>query len=1229
MKFVIGFVLIVVLTLTGRVESAHCKYFPLVDNLHTLFAKIIFRLIPVKELTKYQVKNSRDWVTIKNEAYVHKIFKKLKFDCVENKDLEGQKQVVVMVPLKYQETEAFFRTTITYPKGPNSVLNFSFEFTRADSLDLAEIFKQDLLNFTDNENSIVKLVNGYFFSAIMSESIKSLDIDQIPTLFADLQSNGVLIDEGFHVVSLRRQPYPKIQGMGMITSMMEGLDVIFFGWKIPKIAQNHTASIELMFRLAPQQELPLDFVDSSLGSVIDDAVPRRGFYLGFEGIQLSAQSFESDTNKYNMVDGLYAFDMMNCLPNFIKAQSIADEFPLISKKGHPTQRVFLVHAESLDYSVLINDNSKRNFSLGTVEGEVDLTVAQKDQLLTKNLVRKMAQSLIRYLHAEVFDNMQLIKAEHAVIVNGESNIDLVSSDKPKQNESQLLQKERVYEFRVSVNFDKSQFKIDLVEPEVLDDIVKLNAFILKVKKVPFKQDYLEIYGSGHVVQMELYFDEQIYQQKAQNPDQFFTGVAPQLGVSEKREQESEHVSQVSSELSSTRSSDSGSKKSAKAIILDQKTNREDKSNKSKQEDQLGVDEDEDLGDKASRKKINDEFPFKVIFKDAMTASESGESPVHPHSLLLSRYLVKEYLLWSVHALDISEDDVEDGRFFEYPVREPASGKIVNEPVKRELEPLLEDLELATVDTRVVKNVTINSVLYNEVDQVTFVVKENRGLFFLIFRFARRDAIHWKPNTFRLEFMVHLSDKASGFETPNLDSDEFSNLYASSTDTFKGALWEKEFVWGFTQIVDALVFKKKESVVEIMFDDIDPDTQDFVHKQKNADGTKAFVFDSRRREISYDLVTFPFKETRGEPNKKGTQKSPKRGVFEPRDDQDFSGGNHFKVKAAFVTANFATDTATRRKQMEEYEKLALEFTLEFGDCPKTFVTNFQFIPSLKCTKIFSEGKYMLEFKDSAQKDISNEVQIERVLRLYTFWPEIDELDDEQKMELRVNHHQGGFLGFSAYERHLTYRLLVVNSVHLESFVSDEDNGETSDAELEVIAQREVERLDSAGKDQGESPKVTKGDVDNTLRAISLNENEFLPLEKNFLKYLLAPDRKNKSQFGTIAGGLAVMKHVDDSDYEEVPADVETGRYNLKVELTPKGFSQEKVIKYFQSKDNEVFFKKMQHLENEEKYVVEVEDYYHFNAANARVNSGQEIVVKLVEGDDSIWADHRALRGLILL
>jgi hypothetical protein len=165
--------------------------------------------------------------------------------------------------------------------------------------------------------------------------------------------------------------------------------------------------------------------------------------------------------------------------------------------------------------------------------------------------------------------------------------------------------------------------------------------------------------------------------------------------------------------------------------------------------------------------------------------------------------------------------------------------------------------------------------------------------------------------------------------------------------------------------------------------------------------------------------------------------------------DFSSDNLYKVKAQFKTIKFSLDPA--KNNYSEYQKLEMIFKFKPGECPEEFETVFRFNDRIKCSKIFSDGRYMLEFKDPKTHEGLFEVPIEQSLRMYLLWPDhVEGLEDEDikqsRQEMQIDE-----IDANPYQRNLIYRFISNRSVHLEKYLYSETGSENDKQVIQAHAQ----------------------------------------------------------------------------------------------------------------------------------------------------------------------------------
>ena len=1166
---------------------------------------------------------------------------------------------------KRQDIDITFKTTVTYPKGPDGTMGVRFDFLKNDETDLREIFTHDLTDFTKDEIEIKSLVNWYFFNVIMGESIRDFitapvafeikenNENQIENIFTNLQNFGLEVNSGYEIVTLRRQHNHEMENEGMIKNIVDSDDVIFFGWRVPTIVDNHTASIEVMFRFTPQTNVPPDFKSSKLAITMESTNMKKLVALGYDGVEFTQEEYESNSSKHLMLDRVLLFDMKNSIPNNMKYLFKTEyEFsPIDTIKYDMEFKYLLSQAQVLDYSSLIEEGG--NFDPTTVYPEAVEMRDERDNKLTVKLIKEFSVALIKLYYAQIFDNMSVIKAINLDHLKNISSVELIESNGPGGSEDDLLETNGLYEYYLSVYFDENEIDNPDVIEMLKDSVQRLNSMILMVKKVPFEKDYLEKYAAGFMVQIELYFDKIAYAQFGTDSYQFFKGVPVDRNSSPVEEEIiGENVSESSQEAIDEKSNQiepDGLNES-----IDEKLDEVDENTLNETHDELldeSLDEQDIVGKEVEedyRGDIDSYFPFEKTYADVLESIDAKGEPVQGYNMKLSLYFIKQFMIGVWDRLELTNEDVEDSRYFELSVYSPTAQKLVNEKIIDDSKKLEKDLASSTIDARIVQNASINSIEYPEVDQITYMVKMNDGVYYMIFRMERRTSTSWKLNEYNFEFFLHHSGKKEDFAPPDLDNPEIPTQFSNSIFVIESALMEKKFIHDLTEMVDSFALKRRNVILPITFHDFKDQEPKFEDNQEGPEDSITFKYDMDSRQYQYDLMTFPFSEHRNEPRLKSKPQSPKYGFMNKEridllDDHDFSGNNHFLVSAKFESNNLSENSEERAEQLTKFDKLVFSFKLEMGACPDDFVTSFQFLASYSCQKIFSNGKYMLEFKDLADGDFANKVSIERVMRVYTFWPSLekfDEYDDENELDdetlekidkqkydyKRKNNNKE--LGFTTYEKELTYRFMLINSIHLDTILDDPAGHEVSEEELRLEADKLKTMFDSVEDNQGKNPtNVSKETLENIVKAISIEENDAIRMEKEFQNLFPEGIVGNESMFGTMANGMIVQNFQGNDSFMDLPETVDNGVFKMKVEMDEHKFEKERLITFL--KENAEFFTKIMHLETEEKYEVAVSDYKHLNYGNARLNVGKQVIVKLQQINDQDWKIKKALKDLLIL
>ena len=1215
-----------------------CAQFPMLDEMSVLFLKIFFYNLHLVDQSNFYIKSQQKFQQYATREQFTQLINSLQIDC--DPAIDQSAALLWQIDMMHQSTQFAFKAKLTPGQNPQELTQISFAFSAKTGTDLTSIFKDNFFSFLQNELLMESLINGFFMTAVMDSSVKTLDIMQMPRIFADLQHSADM--DGYQKYSLRRAFARSNLGRGLYTNMIEGEDVIFFDWKKIVATQKNSLTLQMHFQLQPQLELPADFEEALVHSICEEEHLSRNYFIGFEGVQIG-QSPIQDESGLSVIDGEYLFDLHNSLPNRSKLSQLGSKFgPLSNSAQKLTEKYLLGRLLTADLGSVPSEQLK------DTQSQLDSKVEGAKILLTTEKVLSVATFLIRRLNPEVFDNLELVKAEREMAKRTQNTIQLLqltSESHPKGTvKGKFVSEDQVFEYRLIVKFNEECFDHRKIPAQLLTTIVQLNSCFLRFKNVPFSADVFGKYSTGNMVLLEFYYDQTEFHNFSESWQQFFTfGSEVNTSVSisdlavnvsstvttvfeanesEDSERSDEVVSAVSSETPIEHTTPSHApSKIIKPIISSQSETTQTIDTESASKDS----QDESQGDQIESSQMPDRadlvahFPFDLYYSEFLKLPNIPQRHVDKQNLKLAKYLAALFLS-SVVEHFFPEGECSDDHFMWLTVKQ--HGNKANLPIHNfSFEEMQIALLNASVDIRIVEMVEIDSRLFDQVDQITFSIKLAEGVYFLVFRFSRRDASSFHTETLHFQFFVLLSGSEQKYEAPDMNALEAQKLNPEPISVWHSLIVNRMVMYNLLEKIDFLVFKRSEEIPELFFYN-DSDSPEFEHEEKGLEGEPSFIYDQSTRTYLFDVVTAPIAKRVQIPN------LPDRPTGQRFEYSDFSSDNHYKAKVRFDTVDLALDPS--KNNYDEYQKMTIVFKFEFGACPVEFETFFKFTDETTCRKIFSEGRYMVEFRDAAALEGDFDVPIEESLRMYLLWPDEVEGVEDGNLVQSAQESQIDEVDSSSFGRNLVYRFILNRSVHLEKFLYAENEAENSEKALREIAEVYHQKFKDTihqKKSKIKPPIIKSKKIVNLVKAIVLHENSALTQETGFTDLMKNPVKKNRSEFENFQHVVKVLCHKHSANFGELKKVKVDNVYRLKVELDSYAYKGTTWADYLNNPSNADFLGKMTYLENYEKYKAYLSKYEQFDLAQMRFNFGQQASIHLVEGLDQLWVHMRKKKLLI--
>lgn len=617
-----------------------------------------------------------------------------------------------------------------------------------------------------------------------------------------------------------------------------------------------------------------------------------------------------------------------------------------------------------------------------------------------------------------------------------------------------------------------------------------------------------------------------------------------------------------------------------------------------------------------RKSIVTKFPYEFSFAEYLK-----ENPTKRHvdrqNIKMAKYFVSLFLSQTAKTL-FSEDQPSKDHFLWIPIKK--NNDYSNHPIHdfsfQEIQLALVD---ATIDARVLDSVEMSKRLHTAVDQISFPLKLNNAIYYLVLRFSRRSRETLESNSLDLQITIFESLLEEGFDSPDLEALDLKKAYEEPVDTWQSLIMNKQTMFNLIEKLDYLILKRDEDIPELFFY-TENENEEFDDEEKGLGGDPTFVYNQASRTYEFDLVTAPIAKLVRVPMVPGRETARKYEY------SDFSSDNHYKIRFSFDTLDLSLDPS--QNNYENYQVLSIAFKFEFGACPLEFVSHFKIKDSITCKKVYSDRKYMLEFSDSEKAPLKGDFLTTPSLRMYLLWPEkVDQVADSD-LKQRAQEDQVEEVESSTFARGLVYRFIKNHSVHLERHLYSSTGAETSKPALEALAQKALESFKKSGFLLGKSPgRFQAKTLTNILKAVALHENTALAEETGFADCMRNKPQEDQSVFQNFAEALSVHMHKHSKKFGALKK-VESGEhYRLKVELNNSAYKGKGWLEYLTADENEDFLKKMEYLEHYEKYRVGISEFAQFDVAQMRYIFGEQATVRLLEGLDTIW-EHTLVERLLI-
>ena len=838
---------------------------------------------------------------------------------------------------------------------------------------------------------------------------------------------------------------------------------------------------------APDQML--DFGDLRDPSMYFAKV-EKGFFFGLSGIEMDRSPLAIDEFKAGMWSADYLFDMGENLENFYKSNKGLVDTEVGGKiKGELDSQFLLMRAMSYNTKDLI-DKLEIADTIDQYETQANLfpTLVEKNLKDMKKVdVLETIKKLMVVSGYQFFEDQAVIDKILQSNQPPESYLEFNElTELIDESETNFATGKR-YIYSTHLTVDQLALNRDHLERTAFAVLLQLASSKIVIQKEALKSVYFGDVSEGFIIKISILLDEGKYNQFLKNANDIF-GYDVDNDLDEQSQSSHKmqilgtlkHPNHISDEsLLNIRESEdldnSSIKHKQKIYSRDPMLQNHHTSGRTSQatvihksgSNHTHTSNETEIDPKVLEKQIIEAFPFETTMHD-IEKMDHSERPVLLHHIWITNFIMNQFLQQSQEEFGIHDND-ESFLFVTY----LNSGKPSNYDLKkRKFHEIEEALKTALIHVEALFNFDFGGKTFKIVDQISYCIKIDQGVFYMVFQVPRIDVAMLPLNEFQFKtFMTTQQTPAQISKDPQYDAaTRFIFSEFASADVMEHFLRMVEgYVFGQTNQLAPfnIVMPTHLEDGKFVYDKVKGTLKGnyFTHKQQRL--LKENLADNIKTELRQGFTAIYYGEDEFIFDVKYTN------LEIPIDPRDLDYQGFF---------DFAYMTLTRK----------------WGKCPPEIELNFIGSTSTECHKVYGEKGLELSFQEPNSVTNLHDMEVTRSLRLHSYWdaPEYNQFVEDAGNEEELKIEKNGF------DSDLHFMVKKSMSIDIKDLFFEDDG---SLKEAKIVHELAVAKHKTMIDEVFDGEVVNNEEMATWLRAVSLTNNHYLLKDKLLKNYMKIPDQ----------------------------------------------------------------------------------------------------------------------------